>query len=71
MTPKEKIEFAIRAVESRRGDDLERARAAFKGLDLDVLHGCSGRTRRQVLAEYEELERQIPEVVRFLQSLEV
>lgn len=38
-----------------KGDDLERAQAAFRGMSdwkLDCQHGQSGQTRREVLAGY-------------------
>lgn len=40
-----------------KGDNLERARAAFSGLSLPQLekqYGQSGKTCREILAEYEE-----------------
>ena len=43
-------------VENAVGDDLERARASFRGMsdkELDEQHGQSGMTRRQVLEGYE------------------
>lgn len=50
MTPKQKLKQILR---NAKGDDLERARAAFKGLSLEVQHGQSGQTRGQILQEYE------------------
>lgn len=53
MTPQEKLK---RIIENAKGDDLERARRSFHGMSsrqLDEQHGQSGRTRRQILQEYE------------------
>lgn len=49
-------EYIWRAVENRKGDDLERATRAFGGLsekELDSEYGQSGRTRRAILADYQ------------------
>lgn len=51
MTAKERL---LRIVADARGDDLERAQAAFKGMtpdQLDQEYGLSRRTRREILAE--------------------
>jgi hypothetical protein len=53
MTPKE---YAIRLLENARGDDLERARWAFRGLtpmQMAEQHGQSGKTRQEILGGYE------------------
>jgi hypothetical protein len=50
-------EYLIRVVTDARGDDLERARMAFRGLsekEMDQQHGQSGQTRRDLLRAYEE-----------------
>lgn len=55
MTP-ETQKVVKRALENAQGDDLYRARAAWDGLSdvgLDTEYGESGKTRRQILAEYE------------------
>lgn len=54
MTPEQKL---IRIVEGAIGDDLERARAAFRqmsGAQLDQQYGQSGKTRREILKAYED-----------------
>jgi hypothetical protein len=47
--------LVTRALETLRGDDLYRARAAFGHLtekELDLPHGESGSSRRQILEGY-------------------
>jgi hypothetical protein len=47
----------LAALMQHRGDDVERARRAFQGYgteDMKKQHGQSGRTRAEILAEYEE-----------------
>lgn len=48
--------LAIKALEEMRGDDLIRARMQFRGETpqrMNEQYGFSGRTRAQILAEYE------------------
>ena len=45
-------EFIIDCIERCRGDDLARARIAFRGLDMSKQHGQSGCTRQAVLDGY-------------------
>ncbi len=45
-------EFIIRCIEQARGDDLQRAKLSFRGLDMSGLHGQSGRTRQSILDGY-------------------
>ncbi len=52
MDPKN---FVKRAMQNARGDDLERAERAFRGLSAKEMaeqHGQSGRTRQEVLDGY-------------------
>ncbi len=52
-----------------RGDDLERARLAFRGMtenEMAMLHGYGGRTRREVLAEYEAFDAKINRAAEWL-----
>lgn len=54
------IDLAILAIRNYRGDNLERARAAFRGLSpqqMQAMHGESGITRAELLASYEEHAR--------------
>lgn len=47
----------LAALSTYRGDDVERARAAFRRYTPEQMkeqHGQSGRTRAEILAEYEQ-----------------
>ena len=48
------VEKLRRILNNACGDDLERARAAFRGQAMAELHGQSGRTRGDILKEYEK-----------------
>jgi hypothetical protein len=55
FTETEIRDYIQRAIRSYSGDDLERARRAFRGLspeEMEELHGESGQTRRQILDGY-------------------
>lgn len=59
MTPKQ---MTLKALDQLKGDDAERARWAFRGCseeEMQLMHGGSGKTRRQILDEYEEHERAV------------
>lgn len=65
-------EFAIRAIENSRGDDLARARMTFAGCDeavLDKQYGQSGKTRREILKEYEAHEEEVEAALAWLKSV--
>lgn len=50
-------DYIQRAVHQRSGDNLERARAAFRGLspaEMAKEYGQSGQTRQQILDGYEQ-----------------
>ncbi len=44
--------FIIDCIEQARGDDLQRAKLSFEGLDMSLEHGQSGRSRQSVLDGY-------------------
>ena len=67
MTPKEKL---IRIVENAKGDDLERATRAFAGSKLDEEYGQSGKTRLQILQEYQQNRDEWGLAYKLAQSLE-
>lgn len=49
-------ELAIQAIEQMMGDDLYRAKAAFSRMsakEMEKMHGESGKTRQQILDEYQ------------------
>ena len=48
-------QFIIGCIENNRGDDLQRAKAAFRNFSAEEMkeeHGQSGRTRREILDEH-------------------
>jgi hypothetical protein len=68
MTPKE---IAIRALRDARGDNFERAKAAFAGLTDEQMqqeYGQSGRTRAEILADYGAHVREINAAIEWVQS---
>lgn len=49
-------QYVMSIVRNAIGDDLERAKSGFRGLsdkDMDAEYGASGKTRRQILEEYQ------------------
>lgn len=57
MTPAERLRHAM---DRDKGDNLERARAAFRAHTPEMLdreYGQSGKSCRQILAEYEDDRR--------------
>jgi len=64
-------ELALRALSNMRGDDAERARRAFSRFspkEMKEPHGYSGKTRAQILAEYEEHEAAVDAAIIWLKS---
>jgi len=60
------------ALSAYRGDDLYRAKANFKFLsdeEMDSMYGQSGKTRRQLLAEYEAFNQRITDAIAFVEEL--
>ena len=70
MTPADKVEL-LRILEGARGDDLFRAQLAFKGSNLDEQWGQSGRTKREILAGYQEHEATIKRLIQEVNRIEV
>ena len=66
--------MALDALAGRRGDDLERARTAFRGLSSEEMkrpHGYSGKTRAEVLAGYEADRARVEAAIAWVQSIPV
>ena len=64
--------LTIRAVQNAKGDDLYRARAAFKGLSekqINEEYGESGKTRNEIIAEYEAHESQHDAAIGWIKSI--
>jgi hypothetical protein len=60
MTEQKRLE--ISALEHMRGDNLRRARAAFRNCtpkEMGEQYGQSGKTRAEMLAEYEAHEAKV------------
>jgi uncharacterized protein (DUF433 family) len=56
----------MQVLEKSRGDDLARARLAFSGMtptQMQEQYGCSGKTRAQILADYEMRNKQVDEAI--------
>jgi hypothetical protein len=63
---------AVYALECARGDDLYRARNAFRNCtqaQLDEQYGESGRTRREILAGYEAHEARINAAIEWVKRV--
>ena len=63
----------LRALSQHRGDDLERARMAFRGLSAEEMgkqYGQPGQTRREILAEYEEHAADVERAGAFVRGLQ-
>jgi hypothetical protein len=64
-------ELALRGLSYLRGDDLERARAAFRGLtsrQMQEQYGQSGQTRQQILDGYEQHAREVEGAVAWVNA---
>jgi hypothetical protein len=64
-------EMAIEGLRRLGGDDIGRARLAFRGMTPEQMQqpfGDSGRTRAQVLADYEERGRDIEEAIAWVRQ---
>lgn len=67
MTPRQTLRAAIRQY---RSDDLERAQFAFYGLkpaQMAEQFGESGKTRAEILAEYQQHARNCTEALEWLE----
>lgn len=65
-------ETIIHALNNHRGDDLERAKSGFRGLpdsEMDKQYGQSGKTRRQMIAEYQQHVDRVEKAIREVEAL--
>ena len=65
--------LAIKALEALRGDDLYRARAAFRRCtpdEMGMLYGESGMTRAALLASYEAHDAQVTAAIAWLAQID-
>ena len=66
------LNYIVRVLTDRRGDDLERVRHAFHGLsdvEMEQEHEQSGKTRTQILHECEAQRHLHNEAVSFVNKL--
>ena len=71
MTNKHR-ELAVKALKQMKGDDLFRAKSAFKGCtekQMEEQYGNSGRTRKEIISEYEQCESDINEAISWVKGL--
>ncbi len=67
----ENKQLAIRALEQMKGDDLYRARWAFRGLTDEQMkeqYGQSGKTRAEILKEYEVHDARVNQAIAWVMS---
>ena len=67
-------ELAIRALERMMGDDMARARAAFRNCTPEEMreeYGQSGMTRSQILAGYEEDNAKVQAAIEWVKAKSV
>jgi len=63
--------LAVRALESARGDDSARARAAFRGYSTEQMkqqHGQSGKTRSEILQQYEDSDAEVNAAIAWVKA---
>lgn len=64
-------EIVLSALNSYKGDDVYRARAAFKGfsiIQMGAQHGESGKSRQEILDEYESHAAEVNYVIDFIKA---
>lgn len=72
LRPTDHISLIIEALQRMKGDDLYRARAAFNGLTPERMkeqYGFSGRTRQEILDEYEAHEVRVDAAIKWVKSI--
>lgn len=63
--------MAIAALECFRGDNLQRAQSAFRGLSeqaMDEMYGQSGKTRWEILKGYQEHDAAVTAAIAWVRS---
>ena len=67
-------DLAIRALQNMKGDDLCRAKRAFSGYtqrEMQEQHGQGGKTRQQILDEYEAHNRRVDEAIAWVKAARI
>jgi len=62
---------AIQALDQMRGDDTYRAKSAFRHFtpqQMQEEHGNSGKTRAQVIADYESHDKKCDEAIEWVKA---
>lgn len=65
--------LALQALHQMLGDDLIRARNAFRGMtpvQMSMDHGQSGRSRAAILNDYEQHDARVKAAIAWLESVE-
>jgi hypothetical protein len=65
-------ELTIRALEQMKGDDTARARSAFRSCTLEQMgteYGESGKTRAQILEEYEAHDAKVDAAIAWVKAV--
>lgn len=72
MTKNETKELILRALSSYLGDDLYRAKNAFRNCspkEMNEQYGHSGRTRQEILNEYQKHHDNVQEAIALVKSI--
>lgn len=65
-------ELILAALRQYMGDDIYRARHAFKGCtpsEMNSQYGVSGKTRQQILDDYEEHNARVEAAIAYVKAL--
>lgn len=72
LRPNDHKSLILESLQRMKGDDLYRARAAFKGLTPEQMkeqHGYSGLTRQEILDGYEAHEARVDAAINWVKSI--
>lgn len=72
MSAAEHKALALRALHNMLGDDLIRARNAFRGMSVEQMqqqHGMSGKTRSEILEVYEKHDAEVKAAIAWLECV--
>lgn len=68
MTPNQKREI-VSILQNAKGDDLYRAKLAFGNSNLDDKWGQSGKTKREILLDYQGHEDRINQLIKAVEAV--
>jgi hypothetical protein len=72
MTKEEMKHMALQALDNLKGDDLFRARSAFKNYSPEKMnqpYGQNNKTPAQILSEYEAFDAKVNQTIAWVKSL--